>query len=208
MLRHWVVAVRSPRTTSHDAFRGKLERFSKRVFLKSLQSIARTGGFESATAGKMRRDGKSVESDQPDCNPTPHAFNARGGLFRLFLMVGCQGCLVFLNGTSLESPVLLVTMSKALQPVHTLGGKHRHRLPVASQLAMPAFARAERMFAFNTSYGTLLIDFRATNAMSYPSTGPCKSKHAARILRLARFRQTAFPSFFPAIKATRPSRSC
>ena len=52
------------------------------------------------------------------------------------------------------------------------------------------------------------MPLRATKATSYPGKGPPTSRHTSRIRRFARFRQTALPSFFPAIKATRPFRSC
>lgn len=52
------------------------------------------------------------------------------------------------------------------------------------------------------------MDDFARNITSYPSQGPPRSRQRARIRLFARLRQTAFPFFFPAIKATRPSRSC
>ena len=45
-------------------------------------------------------------------------------------------------------------------------------------------------------------------AMSYSGKGPPTWRHASRIRRFALLRHTAFPSFFPAIKATRPCWSC
>lgn len=58
---------------------------------------------------------------------------------------------------------------------------------------------------FNKSiYCASVMLFLAKNTTSSPCQGPPISLQTALILRLARFRQTAFPSFFPAIKATRP----
>jgi len=45
---------------------------------------------------------------------------------------------------------------------------------------------------------------RAISATSYPGQGPSARLTASRTTRRERFRSTAFPSFLPAIKATRP----
>lgn len=48
----------------------------------------------------------------------------------------------------------------------------------------------------------------ARNIISKPPQGPPRSRQRALIRLFALFRQTALPSFFPAIKATRPERPC
>ena len=56
--------------------------------------------------------------------------------------------------------------------------------------------------------GVSLTVFLARNMTSYPAKGAPSSLPSPLIRLLARLRQTAFPSFFPAIKATRPVWSC
>ena len=73
---------------------------------------------------------------------------------------------------------------------------------------MPALSRLSRKCVTNSLYELSVTRLRATNATSYPEKGPPTDRHASRIRRFALLRQTAFPNFLPAIKATRPLWSC
>lgn len=63
-----------------------------------------------------------------------------------------------------------------------------------------------RRAASSSSLRASLVAGRATKRMSYPPHGPSQRLALSRNTRFERFLTTAFPSFFPAINATRPVR--
>lgn len=67
-LRHWIVAVRSPRMTFFEAVPSKFEALLETIATECRQSILRTTWRETAARWKQGRDGQLVKPYEQDCD--------------------------------------------------------------------------------------------------------------------------------------------